>query len=233
MCFVDLQKAYDSVDRELLRKVLARAGVPSVMIDAIRQFLDGMRAKVRMDKGELSEWFEVTQGLRQGCVLSPLMINIFFATVMEGVLQRFSEDDTILRAPAISRRREWGQTVRDTAGPGMEGGIGKNVVCRRCWDRVQIASRASEDDDGYRGGIRCVRLDRVGEEDGDSLDAGTGEGAVAGGDTNTNSTGAGDRSSWLEVPPGPPVRIPGWPHYRRCRHHARYQPPHQTRLGML
>ena len=55
MCFVDLQKAYDSVDRELLWEVLARAGVPSVMIDAIRQFHDGMRARVRMDDGELSE----------------------------------------------------------------------------------------------------------------------------------------------------------------------------------
>ena len=69
MCFVDLQKAYDSVDRELLSKVLARAGVPSMMIDVICQFHDGMRARVRMDDGELSEWFEVTQGLRQGCVL--------------------------------------------------------------------------------------------------------------------------------------------------------------------
>ena len=55
MCFVDLQKAYDSADRELLWEVLARAGVPSVMIDVIRQFHDGMRARVRMDDGELSE----------------------------------------------------------------------------------------------------------------------------------------------------------------------------------
>ena len=96
MCFVDLQKAYDSVDRELLWKVLARAGVPSVMIDVIRKFDDGMCARVRMDDGELSEWFEVTQGLRQRCVLSPLLFNIFFAAVIEVVLQRFSEDDTIL-----------------------------------------------------------------------------------------------------------------------------------------
>ena len=66
MCFVDLQKAYDSVDRELLWKVLARAGVPEEMTAVIRQFHDGMQAQVRMDDGELSDWFEVTQGLRQG-----------------------------------------------------------------------------------------------------------------------------------------------------------------------
>ena len=95
MCFVD-QKAYDSVDRELLWKVPARAGAPPVMIDVTHQFHEVMRARVRMDDGELSEWFEVTQGLRQGCVLSPLLFNIFFAAVIEVVLKRFSEDDTIL-----------------------------------------------------------------------------------------------------------------------------------------
>ena len=66
------------------------------MIGVIRQFYDGMRARVRMDDGELSEWFEVKQGLRQRCVMSPLLFNIFFAAVMEVILQRFSEDDTIL-----------------------------------------------------------------------------------------------------------------------------------------
>ena len=110
MCFVDLQKAYDSVDRELLWKVLARAGVPSVMIDVIRQFHDGMRARVRMDDGELSEWFEVTQGLRQGYVLSPLLFNIFFAAVIEVVLQRFSEDDTILENLVLPDGRSEGGT---------------------------------------------------------------------------------------------------------------------------
>ena len=97
------------------------------------------------------------------------------------------------------------------------------AVCRRCWDRVQVASRASENDDGYLGGVRCVWLDRIGEEGGESPDAGTGEGAAAGDYTNTTSTGGGDRSSRPNVPPGPPVRIPGRPHYRRRRHHARSQ----------
>ena len=55
MCFVGLQKAYDSVDRELLWKVLVRAGVPEEMITVIRQFHDGIQTRVRMDDGELSD----------------------------------------------------------------------------------------------------------------------------------------------------------------------------------
>ena len=66
MCFIGLQKAYDSVDRSLLWKVLARYGVPAKLISIIRQFHDGMRACVRLDSGETSEWFAVEQGLRQG-----------------------------------------------------------------------------------------------------------------------------------------------------------------------
>ena len=64
LCFVDLQKAYDSVDRTLLWQVLTRFGVPPQMLAVIRQFHDGMRACVRSEDGECSEWFEVGQGLR-------------------------------------------------------------------------------------------------------------------------------------------------------------------------
>ena len=69
MCFIDLQKAYDSVDRELLWVVLARFGVPEKMLTVIHQFHEGMGARVRTDDGKHSAWFDVTQGLRQGCVL--------------------------------------------------------------------------------------------------------------------------------------------------------------------
>ena len=44
--FIDLQKAYDTVDRPLLWQVLTRIGVPPQMIAVIQQFHDGMRACV-------------------------------------------------------------------------------------------------------------------------------------------------------------------------------------------
>ena len=82
MCFIDLQKAYDTADRTILWQVLTRIGVPPQMIAVIRHCHDGIIACVRPDDGVCSDWFEVEQGLRQGCVLSPLLFNIFFAAVL-------------------------------------------------------------------------------------------------------------------------------------------------------
>ena len=64
MCLVDLQKAYDSVDREMLSVVLARFSVSQKKLTIILQFQEGMRVRVRTDDGEHSYWFDIDQGLR-------------------------------------------------------------------------------------------------------------------------------------------------------------------------
>ena len=131
ICFINLQKAYYSVDRELLWEVLARFGLPAKMLAVIRQFHDGMRARVRTDDGEHSECFNVTRGLRQGCVLSALLFSVLFAAALHVVLVRFSEGEGIVqnlvhldndgagrvKEPlACVRRAVWGMLVAFDAG---------------------------------------------------------------------------------------------------------------------
>ena len=66
------------------------------MIEVIRQFHEGMRACARSDDGRCSEWFDVPQGLRQGCFLSPLLFSVFFVAILRVVLERLSKDAGIL-----------------------------------------------------------------------------------------------------------------------------------------
>lgn len=54
-----------------------------------------MWARVRTDDGEHSEyWFDVMQGVQQGCVLSSLRFNMIFAAGLHVVLVRFTRTNT-------------------------------------------------------------------------------------------------------------------------------------------
>ena len=105
MCFVDLTKAYDSVDRTLLRTVFARFGVPPKMLAVIRHFHDGMRARIRTDDGECSGWFGMWQGLRQGYVLAQLLFNIFFTAVRRVAVEWFSANANVVKMRCTPKRR--------------------------------------------------------------------------------------------------------------------------------
>ena len=105
LCFISLIKACDSVDRTLLRTVLARSGVLHNMISVIRQFHDGMRACVRLDDRVCSGWVAVEKGLCQGCVLAPLLFNIFFAAVINVASTRFKADKDIMDALVHLRKK--------------------------------------------------------------------------------------------------------------------------------
>ena len=80
MCFIDLSKAFDTVDRPMLWEVLQRAGCPRKFTNLIQQFHDGMEARVRVRNLE-SEPFNVSRGVKQGCTLAPVLFNVYVSFI--------------------------------------------------------------------------------------------------------------------------------------------------------
>ena len=80
IAFIDLSKAFDTVNRNLLWDLLGRLGVPPKFLNTLRQLHDGMQACVRIG-GQQSPSFNVKLGVRQGCVLAPVIFNLFLSAV--------------------------------------------------------------------------------------------------------------------------------------------------------
>ena len=113
MCFVDLEKAYDRVPREVLWEVLREYGVRGTLLRSIQSLYSQSESCVRV-LGSKSNSFSVRVGLRQGCALSPILFVIFMDRISrrsrggEGI--RLGElrvssllfaDDVVLLAPSV------------------------------------------------------------------------------------------------------------------------------------
>ena len=80
--FIDLKKAYDNVDRDLMWEIMLRYGIPENIVRVIQGLHDGAEAIVQVGR-DIAEAFETTNGLKQGSVLSPMLFNIFFGAIIE------------------------------------------------------------------------------------------------------------------------------------------------------
>ena len=76
LAFLDIEKAYDKVNREQLMFVLRKLGIPG----KIRRIINGMykRTKAKYIFGDIeTDWVKLERGVRQGCVLSPLLFAMY------------------------------------------------------------------------------------------------------------------------------------------------------------
>ena len=75
-CFIDYDKAFDCVGPNKLWKILKETGIPGYLTCLLRSLYAGQEAPVRTGHGT-TDWFQIGKGVRQGCILSPCLFNLY------------------------------------------------------------------------------------------------------------------------------------------------------------
>ena len=87
---IDLTKAFDLVSRDGLFKVLPKIGCPPKLQSMFESFHTDAKGTVQFN-GSFSEPFEIRSGVKQGCVLAPMLFGTFFGLLLKHVLDTTTE----------------------------------------------------------------------------------------------------------------------------------------------
>ena len=82
--FIDFSKACDRIDRSLLWHKLSKNGIDGGMLRALQSLYEHVTCTVRIN-GVQSDIFEVKTGLKQGCILSPQLFNMFVNDLIHAI----------------------------------------------------------------------------------------------------------------------------------------------------
>ena len=78
---IDCAKAFDCVDHNQLWKILKEMGIPDHLTCLLRNLYAGQEATVRTGPGT-TDWFQIGKGVRQGCILSLCLFNLYPEYIM-------------------------------------------------------------------------------------------------------------------------------------------------------
>ena len=81
-CLTDYAKAFDCVDHNKLWKILKEMGIPEHLTCLLRTLYAGQEATVRTGH-RTTDGFQIRKGVRQGCILSPCLFNLYAEHIMQ------------------------------------------------------------------------------------------------------------------------------------------------------
>ena len=84
-CFIEDTKAFDYVDHNKLWKILKEMEIPDHLTCLLRNLHAGQEATVRTGHGT-TDWFQIGKGVRQGCILSPCLFNLYAEYIMRNAV---------------------------------------------------------------------------------------------------------------------------------------------------
>ena len=72
---VDAEKAFDKIQHPFMIKTLQKMGTEGTYLNIVKAIYDKLTANIILN-GEKLKAFPLRSGIRQGCPLSPLLVNI-------------------------------------------------------------------------------------------------------------------------------------------------------------
>ena len=81
-CFIDYAKAFDCVDHNKLWEILKEMGIPDHLICLLRNLYAGQEATIRTGHETTEDCSKIGKGVRQGCILSPCLFNLYAEYIM-------------------------------------------------------------------------------------------------------------------------------------------------------
>ena len=85
--FIDFRQAYDSIHRPSMWQILKEFGIPKKSIKMIQICTHNSRSKVKLGN-KMSEPFQTVSGLRQGCILSPILFSLAMEKITRTIMNR-------------------------------------------------------------------------------------------------------------------------------------------------
>ena len=82
ICFIDYAKAFVWITINC--KILKEMGIPDHLTCFLRNLYAGEEATVRTGHGT-TDWFQIGKGVRQGCILSPCLFNLYVEYIMRNI----------------------------------------------------------------------------------------------------------------------------------------------------
>ena len=82
--FKDLTEAFTLVNSERLFKILSTTGYPTKLLKIVSSSHDGIKASIHFDGSVLKE-FDIKKGVKQGCIMAPTLLRIFFVLLLKHI----------------------------------------------------------------------------------------------------------------------------------------------------
>ncbi|KAL1458712.1 hypothetical protein WDU94_008838 [Cyamophila willieti] len=89
-CLIDYKKAFDRVKHEKMVDILEKIGIDAKDLNLITNLYWNQTAVLRVD-GELTEEVKIQRGVRQGCIISPILFNIYSEQIFREALENIEE----------------------------------------------------------------------------------------------------------------------------------------------